>query len=74
MRTREEHLEWCKERALEYADRGELADAVASMGSDLDKHPDTRGGPGHIALLNLAMLYIANHDAQGVRRWIEGFR
>jgi len=30
MRTREEHLEWCKERALEYADRGELADAVAS--------------------------------------------
>lgn len=74
MRTRDEHLEWCKQRAREYLDRGELADAVASMGSDLDKHPDTRGGPGHIALLNLAMLYITNHDAQGVRRWIEGFR
>lgn len=27
--TRDEHLAWCKERALRYADRGELADAVA---------------------------------------------
>ena len=74
MRTRAEHLEWCKQRAREYLDRGDLANAVASMGSDLDKHPHTRGGPGHTVLLNLAMLYIANHDVQGVRRWIEGFR
>jgi hypothetical protein len=74
MRTRDEHLEWCKRRAREYLDRGELADAVTSMGSDLDKHPETRGGPGHDALLYLAMLYLENHDEQGVRRWVEGFR
>jgi hypothetical protein len=24
--------------------------------------------------LYLAMLYIENHDAQGLRRWVEGFR
>ena len=31
---RDEHLEWCKERAREYLDAGELSNAVASMGSD----------------------------------------
>jgi hypothetical protein len=41
MRTRDEHLEWCKERARVYLDRGELLDAVTSMGSDLDQHPET---------------------------------
>jgi hypothetical protein len=33
--TREEHLAWAKTRALEYANRGDLVNAVASMGSDL---------------------------------------
>jgi hypothetical protein len=28
---RDEHLEWCKERAREYLDAGELSNAVASM-------------------------------------------
>jgi hypothetical protein len=39
--TRDEHLAWCKKRALEYVDAGDLTNAVASMGSDLKKHPDT---------------------------------
>ena len=38
--TRDEHLEWCKKRALEYLDEGDLQNAFASMGSDLSKHPD----------------------------------
>jgi len=27
--TREDHLQWCKKRALEYVDKGELANAFS---------------------------------------------
>ena len=75
MRTREEHLEWCKQRAREYLDRGELADAVASMGSDMDKHPETRmAGDKMGTLMYVAMFRIVEGDVQGVRDWVEGFR
>lgn len=43
--TRDEHLKWCKQRALEYLQPGEyfsLDDAMASMASDLGKHDETR--------------------------------
>jgi hypothetical protein len=33
--TRDEHLAWCKRRAFEYVDTGDLAHAVANMESDL---------------------------------------
>jgi len=29
--TRDEHLKWCKERALEYVDAGDLQQALTSM-------------------------------------------
>ena len=75
MRTREEHLEWCKQRAREYLDRGELANAVASMGSDMDKHPETRMvGDKMGTLIYVAMFRITEGDVQGVRDWVEGFR
>jgi hypothetical protein len=70
MRDRAEHLAWCKARALEYLDAGDLANAVASMGSDLDKHPET-GCPD--VLMSLGMTLIIQNDTAGVRRWIEGF-
>jgi Tfp pilus assembly protein PilF len=71
MRTREEHLAWCKERALEYLDAGDLANAITSMGSDLQKHPQTQPSP---VLLRLAMMYYDQGDPAAIRRWIEGFR
>jgi hypothetical protein len=37
--TKDEHLEWCKKRALEYLDAGDPAQAFTSMMSDLRKHP-----------------------------------
>jgi len=43
MATRQEHLEWCKKRALEYIDINDLQQAFASMVSDLNKHPETKG-------------------------------
>jgi hypothetical protein len=75
MKTREEHLEWCKQRARAYLDRGELADAVASMGSDMDSHPETRmAGEKMGTLIYVAMFRITEGDVQGVREWVEGFR
>jgi hypothetical protein len=69
---REEHLARCKRRALEYVERGELADAFASMGSDMEQHPETKGCNPYLTALGL--MYATNHDVSGMVRWIEGFR
>lgn len=71
--TRDEHLKWCKNRALEYLQQGNLTNAVASMGSDLGKHADTQSLVANPYLLLLGMQHVLNHDIEGVRRWIEGF-
>lgn len=71
MKTRDEHLQWCKDRALAYVDAGDLNNAVASMTSDLNKHPET--APNAFLML-LGMQYSAAGDVAGLRRWIEGFR
>jgi hypothetical protein len=72
VRTRAEHLAWCKERALEYVDANQLQEAVTSMLSDLTKHPDTeKSGGGPFVLLGIAAL-MAN-DPHEVRRFITGF-
>jgi hypothetical protein len=70
MRTRAEHLMWCKQNARDYLRGGDLANAVASMLSDLGKHPETE----YLAqLAPLGMIAAAAHDAKGVSRFIEGF-
>ena len=70
MKTRKEHLDWCKERALEYVDADDLINAVNSMTSDLSKHPETNG-TWELMLLGM---YDANRgDKEAVRRWINGF-
>ena len=45
MRTRDEHIEWCKQRARECCERGDMLGALHSMGRDLQKHPDTARRP-----------------------------
>jgi hypothetical protein len=69
--TREEHLAWCKQRALEYLNKGDVKNAIASMGSDLGKHPETAA---NVHLMSLGMLYVMQRDIHGAKRWIEGFR
>ena len=71
MRSREEHLAWCKERALEYAYNYELENAVASMVSDMGKHPECSVSP---TLLMLATLYVGQRSQDDVINWIKGFR
>lgn len=70
--SREEHLRWCKQRALEYVDRGDLQEAYASMCSDLNKHPDTQN---HLAIpLGLGLLMIGDLSTpQKMRDFINGF-
>lgn len=72
--TREEHLKWCKDRALRYLEDGDLTNAVASMGSDLSKHSETHQLVSNPYLMLLGMQHVLSYDAQGVRRWIEGFQ
>lgn len=70
--TRDEHMAWCKQRALEYVDRGETVEAVASMLSDLGKHEETKT---HMGGTLGTMLLVGGHLSRPdqVRKWIEGF-
>jgi hypothetical protein len=73
--TRAEHIAWCKQRALEYLDRGDLQGAFTSMLSDLRKHPGTENHIGGILGVSLLFAIRARliHDPAEMRKWIEGF-
>ena len=71
-RTRAEHLQWCKDRALETIDRGDITNAIAGMGSDLSKHPETTKHPG-IELMMMMALAGQLQTPEAVRRFIKGF-
>lgn len=72
MKTRAEHLKWCKDRALEYVERGELQDAYASFCSDMNKHDETRD---HAAIpVDLQLMMIGDlNTREAMKRFIEGF-
>lgn len=71
MTTRDEHLAWCKERALEYLpDSPSLA--LASLFSDLNKHPETANHPA--AQVGLMEFALGPVDPNEVRRHIEGYQ
>lgn len=70
--NRAEHLSWCKQRAIQYVDRGDITNAYASMASDLNKHPETAN---HAAIKIGMMLMMGGHlsSQQEMRKFIEGF-
>lgn len=67
-RSREDHLEWCKTRALEYIDRGDSRNAVLSFISDMSKHPETENNRA-LQILPL----IINSSPMEVKKFIQGF-
>jgi hypothetical protein len=71
MRSREEHLAWCKQKAQECVAQGNLKGAVASMISDLNKHSETAIDNPFLTIVG--MMHVADNDTPGVRRWIDGF-
>ena len=68
--TRAEHLQWAKDRALEYLP-AEPAQGMTSMMSDLSKHPELKDHPGLSGWPQ--WFYGAHNDPAAVRQWIEGF-
>ncbi len=70
--SRSEHMEWCKKRALEYLDDGDVTNAWASMASDLSKHPETVNHPA-IDLGSNLFLTGNLSDVESMRHFIEGF-
>lgn len=73
MSSRDEHLAWCKHRALRELDHGDAAGAVATMISDLGKWSEGEMYDGHTLnfLAQLGMIEVINHG--DIRRYIEGF-
>ena len=70
--NRQEHLQWCKDRALEYVDIGDLPQALASMSSDISKHPET--ACTHISKIGLQMMMIGELSTpEKMRKWINGY-
>ncbi len=71
--NRSEHLQWCKDRALEYLESGDPQSAFASMVSDVMKHEET----SHHETTNMLgmQMLIAGHlhpDAK-MEAWINGY-
>lgn len=69
--TRDEHLAWCKTRALEILAGGDRNGAFASMISDLGKHRELVDSARMLA--PLGMFEVVHGSELGLRRWIEGF-
>ncbi len=76
--TRAEHVAWAKGRALEALDapgisrERAIAGALASMASDLAKHPETGGRIGlMLGMQEIIIGSIATRDQ--MRRHIEGY-
>ena len=70
--TRTEHLQWCKDRALEYVRAGDLTQAWTSMTSDLGKHPETAN---HAAIQLGMMLQMSGglDSPHEMEKFITGF-
>lgn len=68
---RQQHLDWCKKRAHEYLARGDVQNAVTSMLSDLNKHPETELKSPTLSMLG--MLAIQSGSSTEARRFIDGF-
>lgn len=69
--TREEHLSWCKARAMKYVAAGDYQNAVTSMLSDMDKHEETKVRSPTLTMLGINAA--VSHDRREVERFILGF-
>jgi hypothetical protein len=73
MTPRDEFLEECKKRALEYLDANDPRQAFTSMLSDLRKHPELENHPGGTIGVGFMCLPGWIDNRVEVRRWIVGF-
>jgi hypothetical protein len=71
-RTRAEHLQWCKDRALPYAEAGDKTQAIASMLSDLNKWDEPLYEKDLITLMFQDATFFRSTPAE-LKDWINGF-
>lgn len=72
--TREEHMNWCKERAkAEMAYSHRAKDGLVSMMSDLRKHSETANHPAGI-LLTMELFRNPNMSIREATELIDGCR
>jgi hypothetical protein len=69
--TRDQHLAWCKERAHEYIETGDVQNAIQSMMSDLQKHDGTKNIAPEVLALGFSVMLSKDRDQ--ARRYIDGF-
>lgn len=72
MKKKQEHLDWCKERALKHLEDGNIKNAFASMALDLGKHPETADHPG-LQLGTRLLLGGHLNSPEEMRKFIEDF-
>ena len=71
--TRKEHLQWCKERAIQEMDYyDDPSKGIVSMMSDLRKHPETQSET-LMALCTMQLLTNPRMTRQEVVNFINGF-
>ena len=79
--TRAEHIQWCKDRAIQEYDYGvQTVDhdkgvygVIASLASDLGKHSETQSSV-MIAVMGIQLHGIGNfHDRAAIMKWINDF-
>ncbi len=67
-------MAWCKKRATEYVDRGDLQNALASFVSDLRKDDSTSSDETLLVLCATEGVAAASSgDGARMRRFIDGF-
>ncbi len=73
--TRAEHMKWCKQRAWKEYDyyktrepANAIRNAVASMLSDLGKHPDTKDMQQMAFMISMTAV-----DEASLRKFVDGF-
>jgi len=70
--TRAEHLQWCKNRAMEYVNAGDAQQGLTSIMSDLRKHPETESHAG----IQLGMIMLMGNQLNNItdaEEFINGF-
>ena len=67
--TKQEHLNWCKQRAFEYLDLNDPTNAIASFMSDLAKHKETINHPRVPSLRSI----MESTDIEAIRKCINEF-
>lgn len=74
MTTAKEHLDWCVERAMEYAYMGDMPGAWSSFASDCLKHEGTRHIPGE-PLFGMEMVrqVTTGRDAREFQHFVSGW-